>query len=73
MSKIYIYIYPSLTSCAEEHLQVLAGVAVGQPLLFSSKEDLDHGVLSGGGGVTSSGSGNWKGQGEGSSDCILSV
>lgn len=60
-------------SCAEEPSQVLAGVAVGQPCLFSFKEDLDHGVLSGGGGVRSIGSSNCKGQGEGSSKCIQSV
>lgn len=54
---------PSLMSCTEEPSQALAGVAVGQPRLFLFKEDLDHGVLSGGGGVRSSGSSNWKGQG----------
>jgi len=45
----------------------------GQPSLFSFKEGLDPGMLSGGGGVRSTGSSNWRGQHEGSSECILSA
>lgn len=64
---------PSLMSCTEKASQGLAGVTVGQPCLFSFKEGLENGMLSGGGGARNSGSGNWKGQREADSECILSA
>lgn len=64
---------PSLMSCVEKASQDLAGVTVGQPSLFSFKEGLDPGVLSRGGGARNSSGGNWKGQHEASSECILSA
>lgn len=64
---------PSLISCVKKASQGLAGVTVGQHSLFSFKEGLDPGMLSGGGGARNSSSGNWKEQHEASSECILSA
>lgn len=63
----------SSTSCTEKASQGLAGVTVGQPCLFSFEKGLDRGMLSGGGGARNSSSGNWKGQHEAGSECILSA